>query len=174
MPQALNERLLRVSKASSKEATIWREGIDIASRTGRSLDDLARQAAQDRWMLAHDFRIRASAFSRGTPKRPRDAISRYYYAMYHAMRAAAYMHYGGDEHQEHKNLPSKTPADFPSREFGENRLKDVRELRNRADYDPYPKSSVAWTRLAMGLASDCDRLLSETKSYLVAQGCVLS
>jgi len=94
--------------------------------------------------------------------------------MYHAMRSAAYLFHGGDEHQEHKILPGKTPDDFPNASYWENRLKDVRDLRNRADYDPYPKSPAASVKLAASLRADCDQLLSDVKTYLVAKGCTIS
>ena len=39
----------------------------------------------------------------------RASVSRSYYAMYHAMRAAVFVFHGGDDHQEHKILPAKHP-----------------------------------------------------------------
>lgn len=118
MARTLGDRLLRVSEATSKEATLWREGANLERVTGKTIDVLRLEAAVDRWRLADEFRIRADKFSRAKPARTRDAISRYYYSMYHAMRAAAYVFHGGDDHQEHRVLPGKTPPDFRMRRTG--------------------------------------------------------
>jgi len=174
MARTLGDRLLRVSEATSKEATLWREGANLERVTGKTIDVLRLEAAVDRWRLADEFRIRADKFSRAKPARTRDAISRYYYSMYHAMRAAAYVFHGGDDHQEHRVLPGKTPPDFPNASYWENRLKDAREIRNRADYDPYPKSAASWSRIGAGLESDCRQLLADAKSYLVGKGCMFT
>jgi len=94
------------------------------------------------------------------------AVSRSYYAMYHAMRAAAFVFHGGDDHQEHQTLPGKAPDDMQTRDLWSNKLKDARERRNAADYDPYPKSETAWRLPALDLVAEARRFVGEVRTYL--------
>jgi hypothetical protein len=91
--------------------------------------------------------------------------------MYHALRSAAYMHYGGDDHQEHSELPKKVPQDFPNHDFWANQLKSAREYRNQADYDPYPKSNAYWQSIATSVAADAANLMPIVTAYLRSKGC---
>jgi hypothetical protein len=93
--------------------------------------------------------------------------------MYHAMRAASYVHHGGDDHQQHSELPQHTPVDFPNAAAWTNRLKVARAKRNEADYEPYPKSGAAWRPHAQAVAADATALLIETRAYLLRKGCTL-
>ncbi len=45
---------------------------------------------------------------RGRPPMRRVAVGRYYYAMYHAMRAVVYFRTPGDDHEQHSDLPRWT------------------------------------------------------------------
>jgi uncharacterized protein (UPF0332 family) len=99
------------------------------------------------------------------------AVSRYYYAMYHAMRAAAYKYYGGDDHEEHRTLPGKAPDDMPNSALLGNALKNARERRNAADYEPYPKSNAAWMTDATDLRSSARLMLTDVRNYLRVKGC---
>ncbi|MBI1927864.1 hypothetical protein HYR99_26945 [Candidatus Poribacteria bacterium] len=103
----------------------------------------------------------------------RNAISRYYYSMYHAMRACVFVFHGGDDYQEHSKLQSHIPNDFPTGSNWKNILKNARELRNRADYEPYPKSNTTWKQYALSLKNDADLFLSSTRTYLQNKGCIL-
>ena len=49
-----------------------------------------------------------------------------------------------------------------------NKLKDARERRNAADYDPYPKSEEAWRHTAESLLPDARALIQEVSN--VPQG----
>jgi uncharacterized protein (UPF0332 family) len=169
---ASTKRLQRVSTAQSRDIERWREGLFLEQATGRTIRALQLRAAVDRWRFANDCRVRADAMLRMRPPRYRDAISRYYYAMYHSMRAAAYLFYDGDDHQEHRVLPGKTPTDFPRPAYWQNALKDARESRNQADYEAYPKLERAWRPKALALKAETVNLLNEAETYLVSKGCV--
>jgi len=43
-----SDRLLRISKATSREVTLWREGVSLESATGQQLDSLRLVVAVDR------------------------------------------------------------------------------------------------------------------------------
>lgn len=91
--------------------------------------------------------------------------------MYHCLRAAAYIYHGGDDHERHSELPRHVPGDFPDRNAWANRLKVARLTRNAADYDPYPKSDIAWRGQASEIKSDADTILQVTRHYLRGKGC---
>lgn len=127
--------LLTVTKARRHLIDAWIGGVRLEERTGKTLDELRERAAADRLSLALDLRRRGDRLVAARPAQYRDAVSRYYYAMYHAMRATVFFVEGGDDHQEHKVLPSKTPADLVDSALWQNALKDARTTRNAADYD---------------------------------------
>ncbi len=103
----------------------------------------------------------------------RAATSRLYYAMYHAIRAAAYVFHNGDDHQEHSVLPLHLPTDFPNGQKWQNSLKSAREYRNSADYDPHPLSDAAFKVPALQLTTEVDELLVVARTYLAGKGCPL-
>ncbi len=165
------QRLQRVSTAEHWLLDAWAEGVSLESDTGLSINELRRRAAVDRWWLAHDFRRRGRKMVGQAPPQHRDAVSRFYYSMYHAFRAIVFIEFGGDDHEAHSTLQKSIPQNFPSRQQWSNRLKNARLDRNSADYDPYPKSETAWRSASQRLSADADELLSVTKTYLIATGC---
>jgi uncharacterized protein (UPF0332 family) len=165
--------LLRISQANAILLRNWKEGISIEQSSGCSIEDLALGAAAYRWRLAVEHRRQANAILRLSRPLYRAATSRLYYAMYHAIRAAAYVSHGGDDHQEHAKLPSNTPVDFPAHDQWENALKSAREHRNQADYDPHPLADHVFRPIAIQLKSDADQLLPIARRYLLAKGCRL-
>ena len=174
MPRVLsNNRLNRLAKATNDQIKYWKEGTSLENDSGRTISQLINKAAADRWRLAYEHRRNANKLINSSPPLYRSAISRYYYSMYHAMRACVFVFNEGDDYQEHSKLQSQIPRDFPSGPNWENILKDSRELRNRADYEPYPKSDSAWKHYALSLKDDADLFLAKTRSYLQNRGCVL-
>lgn len=151
----------------------WDEGVYLRTTTGRELADLRDTVVSDRVQFAALLLSRGNRLVASTPPHYRDAISRFYYSMYHAMRAAVYYDYGGDDHQAHSALPRSTPASFPDRELWSNRLKSARERRNGADYDPYPKAESAWRDSAVELQTQAEQLLRVTRRFLRDLGCDL-
>ena len=95
------QALLRVSKADKKTLGLMAEGVYLSTSTARALLDLQEQTCVDRLTLARELLGAADKLTRSRPAQYRSAISRYYYAMYHAMRAVVYYAYGGDDHNEH-------------------------------------------------------------------------
>ena len=171
-PFANSENLLRVSKAKKLEIERWQEGLYLESKTGHTLKELVDRAAADRLLLASSFLRDAGRLVSENPPLYRAAVSRSYYAMYHAMRAAAYVFHGGDDHEAHQTLPGKAPTDMNTPDFWSNKLKDARERRNAADYNPYPKSETAWRRPALDLVSEARRFVAEVRNYLRMKGCL--
>lgn len=170
---ASNDVLLKVSKAKKGLIDQWLHGVQLEISTGERLEDLRRRATSDRWRLAYDCRRRANRLMASNPPQYRDAISRYYYAMYHAMRAITFLAHGGDDFQRHEDLPANAPPDFRDHDIWANSLKNARDLRNRADYDPYPKANVPWRAEAEVLQQQTADLIVRCRSYLRARGCSL-
>ncbi|OZI36311.1 hypothetical protein CEG14_14970 [Bordetella genomosp. 1] len=124
------------------------------------------KVAEDRLRLASLHLKQAAVAARATQPQYRATVSRAYYAMYHAARAATYLSYGGDDHEKHSDLPVKFPADFPDSEFWRNRLKLARLDRNRADYDPYPNGDLSFKHSAKEWLQDARVLVKKTRAYL--------
>ena len=101
----------------------------------------------------------------------RDAISRYYYSLYHAFRAVAYFANDGDDFEEHSKLPTGIPDDFPNADTWRNNLKDARLTRNRADYNAYPKSDGAWRYDCERVATISAPAIAACRDYLAGKGC---
>ncbi len=163
--------LQRVSEASQKLRANWNEGISLEGRSGHTLDELRHRSVADRLALAQDARRRARLLHTLNPPMHRDAISRYYYSLYHAFRAVAYFVNDGDDYEEHSRLPTGIPDDFGNADEWRNRLKHARLTRNRADYNAYPKSDAAWR-------TDCERIaimastsIAACRNYLSGKGC---
>lgn len=166
-----DERMLRLTQANKTLLKCWAEGVHLQSASKRTIDDLVHQAAADRLAFADEFLRAADRLMRIRPPEYRNAISRYYYAMYHAMRAVVFFCYAGDDHQEHKKLPDATPDDFPDSATWTNGLKSARNLRNEADYDPYPNSDALFQQRAVDLRKDANQLLAVSRGYLKSKGC---
>ena len=143
--------------------------VTVLSRT---VDDAAAQTVSDRLDLADQFLEMADRLlrSRGTDM-SRPAIARYYYAMYHAMRAVAFESSGGDDHQQHTELSVKgIPTDFPQKELIRNALKDARTLRNEADYEQYPQDRTYFRSEAKKLSPVAANCLSSARQYVRSKG----
>jgi len=164
-------QLLRLSKSNQKQLKAFRDGVYITSTTGRSLDDLRDQATSDRLDFAEACLSVGNKLMRTRPIEYRAAIGRFYYAMYHAMRATVFYANDGDDYQRHETLPQHTPSDFPSNAVWENRLKNARGYRNDADYDPYPIAAVDFSVAAKDLQGHAHTLLLIVRTYLRAKGC---
>lgn len=106
-----------------------------------------------------------------SPPLYRDAVSRFYYGMYHGLRAVSYHFHGGDDHEAHSELPRYVPAGFPDADLWSNRLKSARERRNSADYDPHPASPAAWRLIAEELETHATELIATVRHHLRAEGC---
>lgn len=166
-PQTLN----RVLKAQKREVAAWKEGLHLEHASGRTIDDLHARGTADRLLLASRFRRQADRMLQMDPPSYRDAVSRYYYAMYHAMRAVVFFVEAGDDYQPHSELPKHTPNDFTDAALWQNALKDARERRNAADYEPYPKTDSGLRKPALAMRSQAAELIGVSRAYLRAKGC---
>jgi hypothetical protein len=172
MPEyAPSPTLLRVAKAEKHQLDAWAEGVHLESSTGRVIEDLRQRSTADRWGLALAFRRQGDRMIAASPPFYRDALSRFYYSMYHAMRAVVFYVEGGDDFQAHSKLPPRTPNDFPHHDLWQNKLKDARTRRNAADYDAYPKSDRSYRSGALELQAQARDLAALSRDYLIAKGC---
>ena len=174
MVQVLSEnRRNRLARGMQKQIKDWKEGVSFQNDSGQTISQLINNAAADRWRFAYEHRHNANKLLRSKSPLYRSAISRYYYSMYHAMRACVFVGHQGDDYEQHSKLPQNIPDDFPSGPIWQNILKDARDVRNRADYEPYPKSNTAWKPHALNLKKYADLFLPTTRTYLQNKGCIL-
>ncbi|MBT1606944.1 hypothetical protein [Curtobacterium flaccumfaciens] len=164
-------RLQRITKLTTKQVELFKEGVAHETAFGASLDDVLARTVADRLALADSFIRMAERMERSRSDLSRPAIARYYYAMYHAMRAAAFQFHGGDDHEQHTVLSVKgVPHDFPSRTIAANDLKDARALRNEADYDQYPSNQSYFRNIVRGLGPVAKPFVVEARAYIRAKG----
>src|SRR6185312_15237611 len=81
--------------------------LPAAGRYPMPIPDLIRQAASDRLTLAGDHLRRGDNALLNAEFR--FAISRHYYAMYHAARAIVFAANRGDDYERHAELPRHLP-----------------------------------------------------------------
>lgn len=172
MPTLPDDRLLRVSKAKKDQLEAWKEGVNLNGIT--PISQIVLQIAAHRWRLARLHLIQGNRLYDSKPRSLRGAISRYYYSIYHALRTSAYIFHGGDDYEEHRKLPQYVPNDFPNQNYWQNAIKDAREKRNQADYDPYPRMERRLSTEAAQIRADAIALLPITKTYLLGKGCKIS
>lgn len=168
---AAEQRLHRVTELERRSLSLMQEGVSIEAALSRTLADAMAQAVADRLNLADEFIHMADALMRSRHDLARAAIARYYYAMYHAMRAAAYQHHSGDDFEAHTVLSTKgVPDDYPSSNVASNELKDARLLRNEADYDQYPSDPKHFSARARDLRPIATRFVATARQYVTSKG----
>jgi uncharacterized protein (UPF0332 family) len=165
------QALLRVCKADKKTLNLFAEGIYLEGLTARTLRELQDQVSADRLRLATGLLHAGDRLVRSRPPHYRSAVSRYYYCMYHAVRAVVYYVHGGDDYDAHSALPSQIPPDFVDSALWQNSLKDGRAHRNDADYDAYPVNRSVWRGVATDMGVQATQLLSLSEQYLRGKGC---
>src|SRR5688572_24304784 len=126
----LEAELVSLQKFKRSQISLLRNGVRIEGLAGRPIEHLLREASSARFQLAKRFLHSARHLLGARPKLHRDAISRAYYAMYHAARAVAFLTNEGDDYEPHDKLASGLPKDFPDMENWQNELKIARLLRN--------------------------------------------
>lgn len=168
---SIEVRLQRVTKLPKKVVEIMIEGSSLETSFTRPLIDIMDQTVADRLDLADEFLTMADTLMRSRSDLSRPAIARYYYAMYHSMRAAAYQHFSGDDHEAHSILSSKgVPPDYPSPAIASNDLKDARLLRNEADYDQYPIDRSYFKTQSKLLRPTATLFVASARNYVQAKG----
>lgn len=168
-----NSHLLDLSKSKASTIGHLRRGAYLQSQYGLAIDELAEMACRDRFKLSQQILKCASWASTGPKPQYRVVLARAYYAMYHATRAVVFYAKGGDDHEQHQELPKHIPDDFPDRARWENELKTARLERNKADYDPYPKTDGAFATSATATLKTAQSYLPIAKRYLIKKGCKL-
>lgn len=166
MPKATSEELLLVSKSPKDRLDYLALGAHLVGRTGYEIKQLRVKAAVDRLRLAQLFLKDAKGLYASGGNLKRTVVSRAYYSMYHALRAATFIDFGGDDHEQHTVLPQKVPIDFPDCPRWRNALKNARLERNRADYDPYPRKDEQFDQPAKTLIADATELIALTRQYI--------
>ena len=167
----VQQRFLRVSEANKEMIQNWKEGISLQATLRKDISDILKVTAIDRWKLANLHKTHANRLMTKNFHQYRTAVSRYYYAMYHAMRACIFIYHQGDDYESHSNIPNGIPPDFPSAAIWKIKFKDARLTRNKADYEPYPKTDKAWRSRALQIKQDADDLIKISKIYLQNKGC---
>jgi uncharacterized protein (UPF0332 family) len=158
----------RVAEATSGKIADWREGVSIETRFGQPIQDIMKTGISDRVRLARRFhREGKQAQSSG---RNREAISRYYYCMYHLFRSVVFFSTNGDDHQKHADVSQHIPNDFPDSNSWKNDLKAARLLRNSADYDLYPLLDSKWKNDVDQVADQATKALVTAKTYFLSKG----
>jgi uncharacterized protein (UPF0332 family) len=100
----------------------------------------------------------------------RFAISRYYYAMYHAARSIVFAEIKGDDHQAHSELPRHLPPGMPNISARAQELISARLLRNEADYDPYPSAATEWQQDAQRIAITAPNFVQACEDFALTNG----
>jgi uncharacterized protein (UPF0332 family) len=162
--------LLLISKGDAKTINHFRLGARLFQLSGIDIDQLSEGACRDRFRFAQETLRCARWALVSTKPQYRVALARSYYAMYHAARSVVFIAQGGDDYEAHTELPKHLPKDLPSRDQWENELKTARYERNRADYDPYPKSDTAFRATAEATLRTAETFFPVVKNYLKRKG----
>jgi len=96
----------------------------------------------------------------------RDAVSRAYYAVYHAARAVAFLN-PGDDYEHHDKVANGLPLDLPDVELWRNKIKDARLKRNEADYEPFMNSNPSFRLASAAITKTATEFLAVCSTYLV-------
>jgi len=164
------KRLQRIATLDSSLLGSMREGVAHEQISKLTLDVLVREAADERFRMARQHYRDAETLHTASPPAYRSAISRYYYAFYHAARATAFIARSGDDYEAHSSLWKGIPDELPNVADWRIKLKDARLLRNQADYDPYPKDPTFWDTEAATLRDTTRDFMLLATSYLKANG----
>ncbi|MFF5424991.1 MULTISPECIES: HEPN domain-containing protein [unclassified Streptomyces] len=158
--------LLHISTSSSAALSAF----PVGGRYPFPVAQLIQQAVTDRLLLAGehlrsgDHLLFAGQY--------RSAISRHYYAMYHAARAIVFAEKRGDDFERHHILPRNLPTNLPDKSVREVELTNARLLRNQADYDAYPVSESEWAGDARALSVAAANFMQACQDFASTNGYV--
>jgi hypothetical protein len=170
MPNASEKDLRAVSELSAARIQDLRFGASLVERTGYDVLSLIAKVSLDRVALGAALHRQARAALHGRPRSFRSAISRGYYAMYQTFRGVVFFVSRGDDFEDHSKLSQHLPKDFPQMPYWANALKDARLERNRADYEPYPRSDTAFAASAASIYKNSHQLRIAARAYLRGKG----
>ena len=170
MPTAPEKDLRVVCKLDAARIQDLRLGASLVERTGYDVVALVAKVSLDRVALGAALHRQARATLHGSPRSFRNAISRGYYAMYQTFRGVVFYVNRGDDFEAHSKLSQHLPKDFPQVGYWANALKDARLERNRADYEPYPRSDTAFAASAATIYKNSHQLRIAARAYLRGKG----
>ena len=159
--EALLRNFIRIS--SSKYGLLKRLA-DLRYNLGE-LDDTIAQITMDRYEMGEEFLCSAKAISGDSKVDRRNVISRSYYAMYHSARAVIFHTVLYDE-DVHERLPERIHEILRGK-YGQI-LRECRDIRNEADYSPYPEIDLAAASREM--IASAEGFLRRCKEYLIERG----
>jgi len=101
----------------------------------------------------------------------RSVGSRAYYAAYSASKAIRYLTTGDTltDAADHKRV-GDLPDDFPNKNGWAVFLNDLRDARNRCDYDPWPDTKSALPLPVHELSAQAAKFVREARAYLKQRG----
>ncbi|MET9325824.1 hypothetical protein [Tsukamurella sp. NPDC003166] len=144
----------------------------LPAKIGRLIETevLIRQIVSDRLDLASEHLRIGDSMLLG--EKYREAISRFYYAMYHAGRSVVFGFHRGDNYQKHSVLPNHLPPSMIDSASWTMHLDNARFTRNRADYDLYPRAASSWQSQAVSLSVQAAEFVAVCEEYAVSEGLV--
>ena len=129
------------------------------------LEHIIEEFTIQRYNLAQNFHESAKAILINADVDARNAISRNYYAMFHAARAVIFHFYRYDE-EKHEEVV-KIIGNILGDGF-RNQLRKWKENRNVADYSPFPKFNLM--DYANKSTQEAEEFLNECKTFLSKRG----
>lgn len=138
MASDVSKKLLE--KVTSSQYALLRSLTDAETIDARGLERTVTSIVRDRFELARGFIKAARVLAKSKdPLVRRTAVSRAYYGAYQAARAMFFEIKRHDQ-DNHEVLIKELDNLVPGHSAG-NTLRELRYLRNEADYSPYPVSS---------------------------------
>lgn len=129
-------RLKRLEKLTQPQYALLQDITDQGAIDAAGLETLVVDFVADRLALSDALMAAAQVLrAHANPLVRRSAVSRAYYAAYHAARATVFLVHRRDQ-DAHKDLPGDITR-LMTAQAGE-LLRDLSRLRNEFDYSPYP------------------------------------
>lgn len=142
--------------------------VDLGYLTRAQIDKLVNRLVGDRFAKAMDYLTFAQQLDASVTLNQPHIISRCYYAMYHAARAAVFHHRRSDV-DDHEGLAVALSGILGSE--WKIALDVWRKTRNRLDYSPYLPDDLAFQ--CRSCLDTAQGFLVECEQYLAGRGVVL-
>lgn len=127
-----------LEKVTQSQYALLRSLTDTETLDAKWLEDAVASIVKDRFALARGFIKAARLLARDKDSLVRrGAVSRAYYGAYHAARATLFAIERQDQ-DDHDQLSRRVDHLVGVQHGAGNTLKELRQLRNEADYSPYP------------------------------------
>lgn len=128
----------RFERITQSHYALLRSLTDVETLDAKWLEEIVNAVVRDRFALSRGFIKAARMLARSSDSTVRrGAVSRAYYGAYHAARATVFAVERHDQ-ENHATLSTKIDQLLgPGRAAG-SELRELRQLREEADYSPYP------------------------------------